>query len=128
MRGQKSRGGPRVRAGFEGGQTPLYRRTPKLRGQLLGPGHQRIVYDLLKTQDLNKVAEGSTVSASSLLEAGLVTKNKHKLFKFVCDGEVQVKGLTVEAHAFTQTAKEAIENANGKCVLLSKTTHKPIEV
>lgn len=45
MRGQKSRSGPGVRAGFEGGQTPLYRRLPKLVGRPMGPGHTKKVGD-----------------------------------------------------------------------------------
>lgn len=50
MRGQKSRSGPGVRAGFEGGQQPLYRRLPKLVGRPMGPGHTKkvgMVYWLL---------------------------------------------------------------------------------
>lgn len=43
MRGQKSRSGPGVRAGFEGGQTPLHRRIPKLVGRPMGPGHTKKV-------------------------------------------------------------------------------------
>lgn len=43
MRGQKSRSGPGVRAGFEGGQTALYRRLPKLVGRPMGPGHTKKV-------------------------------------------------------------------------------------
>lgn len=45
MRGQKSRSGPGVRAGFEGGQNPLYRRLPKLVGRPMGPGHTKKVSD-----------------------------------------------------------------------------------
>jgi hypothetical protein len=48
MRGQLSRGGRPTRPGFEGGQTPLYRRIPKLRGKLIGPGHTKTVYGLIK--------------------------------------------------------------------------------
>lgn len=43
MRGQKSRSGPGVRHGFEGGQTPLYRRLPKIVGRPMGPGHEKKV-------------------------------------------------------------------------------------
>merc|ERR1719401_1251703 len=48
MRGQKSRSGRPMRAGFEGGQTPLYRRLPKLVGRPTGPGHQNEVFSLIK--------------------------------------------------------------------------------
>lgn len=47
MRGQKSRSGPGVRAGFEGGQTPLYRRIPKFVGRPMGPGHKKKVGDAI---------------------------------------------------------------------------------
>lgn len=48
MRGQLSRGGSPTRPGFEGGQTPLYRRIPKLRGKPMGPGHTKTTYGLIK--------------------------------------------------------------------------------
>mmetsp|Transcript_8362 Transcript_8362/g.11079 ORF Transcript_8362/g.11079 Transcript_8362/m.11079 type:complete len:224 (+) Transcript_8362:85-756(+) len=127
MRGQHSRSGRSVRAGFEGGQTPLYRRIPKIRGRPMGPGHKKTEYALLKMEQLNKAAEGSTVSPASLLEAGARTKDKLNIFKVIGGEELTVKGLTVEAHAFTKSAREAIENAGGKCVILSQTTNKPLE-
>ena len=52
MRGQKSRSGRPMRAGFEGGQTPLYRRLPKLVGRPTGPGHQNEVFSLIKLEQL----------------------------------------------------------------------------
>jgi len=76
------------------------------------------------SQQLNKAAEGSTVSPASLLEAGARTKDKLNIFKVIGGEELTVKGLTVEAHAFTKSAREAIENAGGKCVILSQTTNK----
>lgn len=51
MRGQKSRSGPGVRAGFEGGQTPLYRRLPKLVGRPMGPGHSKKVSEINRYTD-----------------------------------------------------------------------------
>jgi len=50
MRGQLSRGGRPTRPGFEGGQTPLYRRIPKLRGKPTGPGHTKTIYGLIKVR------------------------------------------------------------------------------
>merc|ERR1719277_1042465 len=52
MRGQKSRSGRPMRAGFEGGQTPLYRRLPKLVGRPTGPGHQNEVFSLITLEQL----------------------------------------------------------------------------
>lgn len=59
MRGQKSRGGRPTRPGFEGGQTPLYRRLPKFVGKPMGPGHSKTIYNLIKLEELNNVASGS---------------------------------------------------------------------
>ena len=60
MRGQKSRSGPNVRAGFEGGQQPLYRRLPKFVGRPTGPGHTKTEYNTIKLEELNSVAPGET--------------------------------------------------------------------
>ena len=62
MRGQKSRSGPGVRKGFEGGQQPLYRRLPKYVGRPTGPGHTKTVYNTIKLDELNGVASGETVN------------------------------------------------------------------
>lgn len=70
MRGQKSRSGKSVRAGFEGGQNPLYRRLPKFVGKPLGPGHKRKIYNIIKLDQLNGVAPGSSCNC------------KHYDFKF----------------------------------------------
>ena len=59
MRGQKSRGGNPTRPGFEGGQTPLYRRLPKFVGKPMGPGYSKTVYNLIKLEELNSVPSGS---------------------------------------------------------------------
>lgn len=128
MRGQKSRSGRSVRPGFEGGQTPLYRRLPKFVGRPMGRGHKRVEYALIKTEFLNQCAEGTIVTFESLKEAGVMTKQKLKVFKVVGGTDVDVQGLTVQAHAFTTSAVEAIEKANGKCVLISPTTGKVIEM
>lgn len=65
MRGQKSRGGNSVRPGFEGGQIPLYRRLPKFVGKPMGPGHFKKEYNLIKLDELNGVAPGTTVNCKS---------------------------------------------------------------
>jgi len=49
-----------------------------------------------------------------------------KIHKVVGGGDLTAKGLTVKAHAFTASAKEAIEANGGNCVVLSKTTHTPL--
>jgi large subunit ribosomal protein L15 len=65
MRGQKSRGGNPTRPGFEGGQNPLYRRLPKFVGQPTGPGHTKTIYNIIKLDQLNGVASGSTCTCES---------------------------------------------------------------
>ena len=64
MRGQNSRKGPGKTAGFEGGQTPLYRRLPKFPGQPMGPGHQKMEYNIIKLNELNGVATGETCNCT----------------------------------------------------------------
>lgn len=86
MRGQRSRSGRPQRPGFEGGQTPLYRRLPKYVGRPMGPGHSYTVYGLLKIADIEKSCEdGDVVTQDALEKAGAVTKNnKTKLVKVCC--------------------------------------------
>jgi len=128
MRGQKSRAGRPTRPGFEGGQQPLYRRLPKFAGQPPGPGHKKELYNLIKLDELNAVAEGSVINFDSLLESGATTKAKYDIHKVVVGREdFTAKGITVQAHAFTKAAREAIEGAGGKCQLLSKTTGAVLE-
>ena len=125
MRGQKSRAGRPTRPGFEGGQQPLYRRLPKFTGRPTGPGHEKTEYNLIKLDDINGCEEGSTVSFESLIEAGATTKAKLDIHKVVVGrDDFTAKGVTVQAHAFTKSAQEAIEGAGGKAVLLSKTTNE----
>jgi large subunit ribosomal protein L15 len=144
MRGQKSRSGRPTRPGFEGGQMPLYRRTPKYVGRPTGPGHTKVNYGLLNLAVLNKCEANSEVSYESCLEAGHMTKLHIKkgtsvirgkqLVKVIgCNDEnrepvsLNVKGLTVKAHAFTASAVEQIQNNGGKCVLLNPVTNQPVE-
>jgi len=128
MRGQKSRSGRPTRAGFEGGQQPLYRRLPKFVGKPMGPGHTKTVYNLIKLDELNGAVEGSTVNFATLHSAGDITKSKYGIHKIVTGkNDFTAKGLTVQAHAFTSSAKAAIEAAGGKCESLSPTTGAVLE-
>lgn len=129
MRGQKSRSGRGTRPGFEGGQTPLYRRLPKFVGRPMGPGHKRTEYRLIKTSHLNEVDDGTEVDMALLQERGITTKQKRRyLFKVVMGDELTTKNLTVRAHAFTGSAAEAIQNNGGTCILVSPTTGKDIVI
>jgi large subunit ribosomal protein L15 len=113
MRGQKSRSGRPTRPGFEGGQMPLYRRIPKLKHFELVNQKEFTVINVGKLADLQA---GSTVSLDSLVKDGIVTSPKHPL-KVLGSGELNVK-LTVQAAAFTASARAKIEAAGGSCELL----------
>jgi large subunit ribosomal protein L15 len=127
MRGQKSRSGRPTRPGFEGGQTPLYRRLPKFTGQPTGPGHTKKQYNLIQLDSLNGVAPGSTATFDSLFESKAVTKSKFDTHKVVVGrNDFTAKDITVQAHAFTKTARAAIEGAGGKCELLKPSTGEVI--
>ncbi len=113
MRGQKSRSGRPTRPGFEGGQMPLYRRVPKLKHFPLVNPSQFTVVNVARLADL---AAGSTVTLDSLVKEGIVTSPKHPL-KVLGHGELAVK-LTVQAAAFTASARTKIEAAGGSCELI----------
>ena len=112
MRGQKSRSGRPTRPGFEGGQMPLYRRVPKLK-------HFPIVnqknFTVLNVSSLNTLKDGTVVNLDLLVKEGILTKPKNPL-KILGNGKLQVK-LTVQAAAFTTSAKKKIEEVGGKCEL-----------
>ena len=113
MRGQKSRSGRPTRPGFEGGQMPLYRRIPKLKHF---PLINRQQYTIINVDDLANLPKGMEVNLASLIEAGIVTSDDGPL-KVLGDGELTV-ALTVQAAAFTETAKQKIESAGGTFQLL----------
>ena len=110
MRGQKSRSGRPTRPGFEGGQMPLYRRVPKLKHfPLVNPKE----FTVINVARLAELPAGSTVTRDSLIKDGLLTNPKHPL-KVLGSGEIKVK-LTVQAAAFTASARAKIEAAGGTC-------------
>jgi len=110
MRGQKSRSGRPTRPGFEGGQMPLYRRVPKLKHfPLVNPK----AFTVVNVAKLAELKAGSSVSLDSLVKDGIVTSPKHPL-KILGTGELKVK-LTVQAAAFTASARAKIEAAGGSC-------------
>lgn len=105
-KGQKARSGA-TRPGFEGGQMPLYRRIPK-RG-FTNRNSLEIVGINVKV--LDRFEDGSTVSVDTLVEAGIV-KNPRDGVKILGNGEL-TKKLTVQANAFSASAKEKIEALGG---------------
>ena len=107
QKGQNSRSGGGVRLGFEGGQTPLFRRVPK-RGFT---NINRKEYAIVNLDQLNKFEDGTVVTAELLLETGVI-KKLHSGLKVLGQGQLEKK-LTVKAAKFSASAKEAIEAAGG---------------
>ena len=110
MRGQNSRSGAGTRPGFEGGQQPLYRRVPKLKGF---PIINRKEYTTINVSRLTSLLANTEVNLTSLKEGGVITAVNGPL-KILGDGELNV-ALKVQAAAFTATAKSKIEAAGGSC-------------
>ena len=105
-KGQGARGS--VPPGFEGGQTPLHRRTPKARG-FRNPF--RVEYHVVNLDVLEAFDAGADVGPDTLRARGLVAKRG--LVKILGRGEV-TKAVTVRAHAFSKSAVAAIEGAGGR--------------
>ena len=110
-KGQKARSGA-PRPGFEGGQMPLYRRIPK-RG-FTNINSKEIV--AINVDKLNKFEDGAVVTVNSLLEAGVISNPKDGV-KILGNGEL-TKKLTVQANAFSASAKEKIEALGGKAEVI----------
>jgi large subunit ribosomal protein L15 len=108
QKGQKSRTGGGVRRGFEGGQTPLYRRLPKR-----GFNNSRFAknYTEVTLTMLNK-ATTDVVDAESLIKDGIIAKANDGIV-VIATGKLEKK-LTVKAVRFTKSAKEKIEALGGK--------------
>ena len=107
-KGQKARSGGKVRIGFEGGQMPLARRLPKR-------GFNNIFatpLEIINLSALNAFEDGDVVNVETLLAKGILSKCEYG-FKVLGNGKV-TKKVTVEASAFSASAKEAIEAAGGK--------------
>ena len=107
-KGQKARSGGKVRVGFEGGQMPLVRRVPKR-------GFNNIFAQPLTAINLtvlNRFEDGAVVDAAALIEAGVISNCPYGL-KVLANGNL-TKKITVKAAAFSESAKEKIEQAGGK--------------
>ena len=110
-KGQKARSGaPRI--GFEGGQMPLYRRIPK-RGFLNRNTKEIVAINMSK---LEVFEDGATVTVDAMKEVGII-KNPKDGVKILGNGEL-TKKLTVQANAFSATAKEKIESLGGKAEVI----------
>ncbi len=107
VKGQTSRSGSGIRAGFEGGQMPIYRRLPKF-----GFTSQLALKTAeVRLSELNKV-EGDVVSLATLKAANVVRSDKTRA-RIVLSGDI-TRAFTVQGVALTKGAKAAIEAAGGK--------------
>ncbi len=111
-KGQKARAGHGMRPGFEGGQMPLQRRIPKR-------GFNNIFAKTVATvnvSDLNRFEDGTVVNAAALVETGLV-KGYFDSIKVLGNGDLSKK-LTVQVSAYSESAKQKIEQAGGKAEVI----------
>ena len=107
-KGQKARSGGKVRAGFEGGQMPLVRRIPK-RGFINVFAKPLTAVNVIA---LNAFEDGAVIDAAALIENGIIAECPNGL-KILGNGNL-TKKVTVKAAAFSESAKEKIEQAGGK--------------
>ena len=107
-KGQNARSGGGVAIGFEGGQTPIYKRIPK-RGFT---NMNRKEYAVVNLETLNRFEDGVNVTPELLRETGVVKKMLDGV-KILGNGTLEKK-LTVTCHKISKSAKEAIEKAGGK--------------
>ena len=108
QKGQKARTGGKIRRGFEGGQTPLYRRIPK-RGF---NNYFAKEYAIINVSDLEIFDNDATVDSKALIEKGLINKELYGV-KVLGNGTL-TKKLTVVATKFSKSAEEKIQAVGGK--------------
>jgi large subunit ribosomal protein L15 len=121
IKGQKSRSGShKMRAGFEGGQMPIYMRIGKLRGSTskdaMPVGPFRTYTHPVNLRDLDRFEAGDEVTPETLVEKGILKNTKIDV-KLLGNGEVSKK-LTIRVHAISASAREKIEAAGGSVELL----------
>ena len=113
QKGQNSRSGGGVRPGFEGGQSPLFRRLPK-RG--FSNARFKTTFAVINLSDLDKFEDGATVTPELLKEMGLIKQSLDGI-KVLGNGTL-TKKLNVKAHKFSSVAKEQIEKLGGKAEVI----------
>ena len=123
IKGQKARSGShKMRAGFEGGQMPIYMRLGKQRGpyskDAMPVGPHRTHMAAVNVRDLERFDAGAEITPNLLAEAGLIRNAKLEV-KILGQGDLSKK-LSVSAHAFSGTAREKIEGAGGSVTALKE--------
>jgi large subunit ribosomal protein L15 len=123
IKGQKSRAGShKMRAGFEGGQMPIYMRLGKQRGpyskDAMPIGPHRTFMAAVNVRDLERFDAGAEITPQLLADSGLI-RNARTEVKILGYGDISKK-LTVSAHAFSATAREKIEGVGGSVTALKE--------
>jgi large subunit ribosomal protein L15 len=104
-KGQKKRNS--IPIYFEGGQTPIYRRIPKLGFNSRKP----VIYEEVNVQSLNGYEDGEELTPEKLKNDGLIEETEP--VKLLGKGELEVESLTVTVHAVSDGARSKVENSNG---------------
>lgn len=112
-KGQKARKSGGIRFGFEGGQTPMYRRIPKFG---FNNKANMLRFHEVNIGDLNRFEDGQVVDGEALCKMGLFKRLKFPV-KILGNGSLERK-LTVKAAKFTESAKKAVEAAGGTATVL----------
>jgi large subunit ribosomal protein L15 len=121
-KGQKSRAGGNLPAWFEGGQTPLHIRTPKLHGF---KNRFRVAFAAVNLAKLGEVEKGTLVTPDVLAHDGLIRDTKLPV-KILGVGDAP-EGITVHAHGFSKTALDKLRAAGSTIQLLSWPDNAPID-
>jgi large subunit ribosomal protein L15 len=121
-KGQKSRAGGNLPAWFEGGQTPLHVRTPKLHGFR---NRGRVEYAPINLGRLGEVEKGTLVTPDVLAHDGLIADTKRPV-KILGVGDAPA-GVTIHAHAFSASARDKLTAAGSSVQLLSWPDNAPID-
>ena len=107
--GQGQRAGKGHRAGFEGGQTPIYRRFPKFQ---TNERPNRLYWTIVNLSNLNSLSDCKEITPALLLEKGIIDKINDGV-KVLADGELKFPAV-IKANKFSEAAKKKIESAGGK--------------
>ncbi|AHK22497.1 50S ribosomal protein L15 [Candidatus Hepatoplasma crinochetorum Av] len=110
--GQKSRAGYSKKIGFEGGQNPLYKRIPKRGFKNIN----HIEYTVVNLDKFVRV-KGDKITPETLIEANVIKAN-YGYLKILGEGKL-IKAYKVKAHKFSNSAKQAIEDAGGKVTIIN---------
>ncbi len=111
--GQGQRSGKGQRLGFEGGQTPLYRRLPKFQSN---ERPNRLCWTIVNLRDLEELSGLKEITPELLLDKGVIDKINDGV-RILGDGELKFSA-TIKAHYFTESAKKKIEATGGKWELV----------